>query len=123
MTVRFFAVYGDGDPAIMGRYEGFTDVPDGYWAAEYIRDAARYGWIMGYGDGSFHAEDAITRAEVVTIVGRLLGREADQEYIAENARRLVTFPDVPDEHWAYYAVMEAANSHTTVLGQKEHWTR
>ena len=124
MAVRFFDAYGDGDPEIMERYEGFTDVSDGYWAAQYIHDAAVNGWIVGYGDGSFRGGAAITRAEVVTIVNRLLGREADADYISGYPRRLNTFPDVPRRHWAYYAVMEAANGHTAAYDKSggEVWS-
>lgn len=123
MAVRFFDVYGDGDAEIMEQFGGFNDVSSGYWAAEYIKYAALHGWINGYGDGSFHADREINRAEVVTIVNRLLGREADEDYIADNLRKLNTFPDVTKRHWAYYAVMEAANAHTAVLGESESWSK
>ena len=123
MAVRFFDVYGSGDAEIMEQFSGFNDVSSGYWAAEYIKYAALHGWINGYGDGSFHAEREINRAEVVTIVNRLLGREADEDYIAGNLRKLNTFPDVSRKHWAYYAVMEAANAHTAVLGENESWSK
>ena len=121
LAVRFFDVYGDGDAEIMEQYKDFNDVSDGYWAAAYIKAAAKHGWINGYGDGSFRADDEINRAEVVTIVNRLLGREADENYIADNLRKLNTFPDVSRKHWAYYAVMEAANTHTAILGDSESW--
>lgn len=121
MAVRFFDVYGSGDAEIMEQFGGFNDVSSGYWAAEYIKYAALHGWINGYGDGSFHADREINRAEVVTIVNRLLGREADEDYIADNLRKLNTFPDVSRKHWAYYAVMEAANTHTAIPGDSESW--
>ena len=123
LAVRFFDVYGDGDAEIMEQYKDFNDVSDGYWAAAYIKAAAKHGWINGYGDGSFRADDGINRAEVVTIVNRLLGREADEAYIADNLRKLNTFPDVSRKHWAYYAVMEAANTHTAILGDSESWSK
>ena len=121
LAVRFFDVYGDGDAEIMEQYKDFNDVSDGYWAATYIKAAAKHGWINGYGDGSFRADDEINRAEVVTIVNRLLGREADEAYIADNLRKLNTFSDMSKRHWAYYAVMEAANAHTAILGDSESW--
>ncbi len=102
---------------------GFDDVSDGYWAAEYIQDAAIHGWVVGYGDGSFRGNDTISRAEVVTIVNRLLGREADEDYITNNLRRLNTFTDLSTRHWAYYAVMEAANAHTAILTAPETWDK
>ena len=123
MAARFFDVYGDGDEEIMEQYEGFDDVSDGYWAAEYIKDAAIHGWVEGYGDGTFRADDPIDRAEVVTIVNRLLGREADEDYIADNRRQLVMFPDVSSRHWAYYQVLEAANAHTAILTDPETWEK
>ena len=123
LAVRFFDVYGDGDAEIMEQYKDFNDVSDGYWAAAYIKAAAKHGWINGYGDGTFRADDEINRAEVVTIVNRLLGREADEDYIADNLRKLNTFPDVSRKHWAYYAVMEAANAHTAILGDSESWSK
>ena len=123
LAVRFFDVYGDGDAEIMEQYKDFNDVSDGYWAAAYIKAAAKHGWINGYGDGSFRADDEINRAEVVTIVNRLLGREADESYIADNLRKLNTFSDMSGKHWAYYAVMEAANAHTAILGDNETWSK
>ena len=123
MAVRFFDAYGDGDPAIMEEYGGFWDVSPGHWAAGYIEDAARYGWVVGYGDGTFQADDEITRAEVVTIVNRLLGREADQEYIADNPRGLILFPDVSKDYWAYYDILEAANGHTASMEDAETWLK
>ena len=123
MAVRFFDAYGDGDPAIMENYGGFWDVSPGHWAAGYIEDAARYGWVVGYGNGTFQADDEITRAEVVTIVNRLLGREADQEYIADNPRGLILFPDVSKDYWAYYDILEAANGHTASMEDAETWLK
>ena len=123
MAVRFFEVYGDGDAEIMEQYQGFDDVSDGYWAAEYIKDAAIHGWVEGYGDGTFRADDPIDRAEAVAIINRLLGRKADKEYIADNRRRLVTFRDVSTHHWAYYDVLEAANGHTAILTGPESWKK
>ena len=105
------------------KYEGFTDVSSGYWAAEYIKDAATHGWVYGYGDGTFHADANITRAEVVSLMNRMLGRTPDKEYIMKNLRYLNTFSDLSSKHWAYLAVMEAANAHTAILGDAETWSK
>ena len=123
MAVRFFEAYGDGNAKIMEQYVDFTDVSSGYWAAEYIRDAAIHGWIKGYGDGTFRAAQNITRAEVVTIVNRLLDRTADEAYIAQNLRKLNTFSDMKETHWAYYDVMESANAHTATYEKAEIWSK
>ena len=121
-AVRFFEAYGDGNSEIKDQYAGFDDVSPGYWAAEYIKDAAIRGWINGYGDGTFRADSKITRAEVVTLVNRLLGRHADETYISANYRRLNTFGDMSGGHWAFYDVMEAANTHTANVGEEKNWT-
>ena len=122
LAVRFFEVYGGDSVEKLGNYISFNDVPSGYWASDYIQDAANFGWINGYGDGSFRAGNKITRAEVVTIVNRVLGHEADQTYI-NNARGLITFSDVVRNHWAYYDIAEAANTHIAVLGKTETWQK
>ncbi len=121
MAVRFFDAYGDGAVELMEQYAGFNDVSPGYWAAEYIADAARYGWVRGYGDGTFRADRYITRAEVVTIINRLLGRQADEAYIDANTSRLNTFSDLEHTYWAYYDIMEAANTHTANVGEEKNW--
>lgn len=102
---------------------GFADVKDGHWAAASIHEATRNGWIVGYPDGKFHGEDEITRAEVVTIVNRMLGRTADETFIRHNEDSLNTFRDLQNPHyWAYYDLMEAANGHTIVTGaEPEVW--
>ena len=98
---------------------GFPDAT-GSWAAEYIHTATRNGWIVGYPDGKFHSEDEITRAEVVTIINRMLGRTADETFIRRNEDNLITFSDLQNPHyWAYYDLMEAANGHTIVSGAEE----
>lgn len=121
MAVRFFEVYGSGNAKIMEEYASFNDISDGYWAAKYIEAASMRGWVKGYEDGSFRAGNDITRAEVVTLVNRLLDRTADEAYITKNIGRLVTFSDMEKGHWAYYAVMEAANGHTASMGDAEVW--
>ena len=123
MAVRFYSAYGVADS---GRPESdtgvsFPDVSSSYWAADYIREAAAKGWVIGYDNGTFGGDNDITRAEVVTIVNRVLGREADQEYVNANLGRLHTFPDMPADHWAYWAVMEAANAHTAPASGTERW--
>ncbi|MDR1132506.1 MAG: S-layer homology domain-containing protein, partial [Oscillospiraceae bacterium] len=100
----------------------FPDVPAGHWAYEVVCSAATKGWITGYSDGSFRPDNNMTRAEMVVMVNRVLGRDADKAYIDANVARLITFSDVPASHWAYYAIMEATNSHDYVIDAgKETW--
>ena len=101
----------------------FPDVPGSHWAADYIQEATRNGWIVGYTDGLFHGRDCITRAEVAAIVNRMLGRTADESFIRHNEDELTTFRDLQNPHyWAYYDLMEATNCHTIVTGaEDETW--
>ena len=119
LAVKFFEQYGDGSETLMREYVEFTDVSSGYWAARYIEDAAAHGWIKGYEDGTFGGEREITRAEVVTVVNRLLNRSADET--ALSGLRVTRFTDLPKSHWAYFEIMEAANAHTALMKDGEIW--
>jgi len=99
----------------------FADVPVGYWAYRNIDVAVQYGWAIGYGDGSFAPEDYITRAEVVTLVNRMLDRVADREYI-DSHTRLTRFTDVQESFWQFYGIMEAFHAHNyRRVGDAERW--
>ena len=125
MAVRFFEVTEETTTTNnKGTYTVFNDVSGNHWAAEYIESAAMQGWVQGYGNGSFKADSKMTRAEAVTLINNLLNRGADEEYIANNTRKLNSFTDMYVKHWAYEAVMEAANGHTAVLeNEGETWER
>ena len=74
-----------------------------------MTSAVSYGWITGYSDGSFRPQATITRAEVVTIVNRMLNRTADRNFVDSNVT--AQFDDVPNTYWAYYNIMEATIAH------------
>ena len=105
--------------AIASRFDNLTEregtiFPDvaGHWAEKYINSAYARGWVSGYPeDGTFRPQKSITRAEVVTIVNRMLNRKlrvADMpEGILANVKK---FTDV-EGHWAYAEIIEAANDH------------
>ena len=117
--------------AIASRFEkltegtkSFADVPADYWAAKYINFAATRGWVTGYTDGTFRPENPIARAEVAAVTCRLLERTADQDYIRSHPELLRTFRDMAESHWAYWYVMEAANSHDyTRTESGETWSQ
>ena len=85
----------------------FTDMA-GHWAEAYVAEAATLQWINGYADGTFRPDNYITRAEVMTIVNRMLKRSVSSENIHADAIR---WTDNPQEAWYYEAVIEATNSH------------
>ena len=87
----------------------FTDVDASHWAAKYISLAQHLGWVNGYPDGSFKPNKAITRAESMTLINRVLEREVKAGDMLAGMR---TWPDNPKTKWYYEAVQEATNSHT-----------
>ena len=90
----------------------FTDVPSSHWAVKYINSAAAKGWITGYGDGQFLPENLIKRAEVVTLVNRILERTADPDYCEGGHKEQFLprhFPDI--SMWANSAIIEASTAH------------
>ena len=94
--------------APVGQYgEEFVlaDVPAGYWAETYIYSTKVLGWLQGGADGLFHPEREITRAEAVTAINRMLGRD---ESVTELLSVKNPFSDLAESHWACANVLEAA---------------
>lgn len=75
----------------------------GHWAEASIAKAKSAGIMTGYKDGTFRPDLALSRAEAVTIINRLTGRNpATSEKPA--------FKDVPATHWAYGDIQTAAGT-------------
>ena len=91
--------------------QSFSDVPSTAWYYDEVMGAAGFGWLSGYSDGTFRPNNPITRAEVAVIVNRMLGRSADESYINSHLLEIQQFTDLGLPHWAFYDIMEAANSH------------
>ena len=68
----------------------FSDVPKGYWAANYIGYMQQFGIVTGYEDGSFRPNAPVTRAEFAAIASRF-------EKLTEGSK---SFTDVPNTYWA-----------------------
>ena len=123
MTVRFNALFND---VKKGSYTvKYTDVEKGYWAYSDIAYAKNVGWLNGYADGSFKGDNAITRAEVVTVVNRATNRKADEDYITKNVSVLNKFTDIHNNSMWYYAdIMESANTHlANSANNTETWVK
>lgn len=76
----------------------FSDVPKGYWAANYIGYMQQFGIITGYSDGSFRPDAPVTRAEFAAIASRF-------EKLTEGSK---SFTDVTDTYWAVRYINFAA---------------
>ena len=101
----------------------FSDVKPTDWFYRAVVNSTQYGWIHGYGDGTFRPNNPITRVEVTAIVNNMLGREADVDFVTEHYDELNHFSDLAVSHWGYYHIVEATNDHDyTKPSSGENWT-
>ncbi len=63
----------------------FTDVNPNQWYYLEVLTAIKYGYIQGYGDGTFGGEDTITREQVCVILDRIVGKTTDKEVVIADA--------------------------------------
>lgn len=114
MATRYAKLTNKGDV-------DFSDVK-GHWAEDYINKASGAGWVNGYEDGTFGPEKYITRAEVMTIINRMLVRYVDYEGLHKDTK---FWSDMDGTEWYYYNVLEATNFHDYERredGKLESWT-
>lgn len=100
------------------------DLDEKHWSTSAIQEAVERGIIDGYKDYSFRGYQDITRAEAVKILNRVFGRETTQDSLVDNYNvyKLMTFNDVSTSHWAYYEILDAANTHqVNVLDANKVW--
>ncbi|MFV0518819.1 MAG: S-layer homology domain-containing protein, partial [Lachnospirales bacterium] len=79
----------------------FIDLGD-HWAKDSINVLYTLGIVKGYEDGSCRPDGEVTRAELVTLVNRLINRP--KGYLGEK-----TFKDLDKSHWAFEELMNASN--------------
>ncbi len=80
----------------------FADVDTGTDEAQAIAYLAYYGVVNGYEDGAFRPDEAMTRAEFVTFLQRLLFIPTPDWYGDP-----VEASDLDENHWAYHALNRA----------------
>lgn len=77
----------------------FTDVAADYWGFASIQACAKAGIIKGYDEGDFRPDQAVTRAELVTMICRASG-------LTETTGE-INFSDISG-HWAESSILAAA---------------
>ncbi len=113
MSVFVSRALADGDenvPDFTGT-PTFPDVPEGFWALDYVEYAVSQNVVGGYDDGTYHPEYEVTRDQMAVYVARSLvapaGEAALAGYVPADPRN---FPDVPntgygddgaEPFWAY----------------------
>ncbi|MBQ7901663.1 MAG: S-layer homology domain-containing protein, partial [Clostridia bacterium] len=91
------------------RENPFTDLDETHWAYEEIIALTESGLIEGYEDSTFRAENNITRAEVMTVVNKLLGRKPIESYV--KSLDFNPYNDLYEDKWYYVTVLEATITH------------
>ena len=87
----------------------FSDVDESHWAYKEILALVNSGLVEGYEDGTFRAESNITRAEVMTVMNKILGRKPLDNYV--KSLNFNPFNDLFEERWYYVTVLEATITH------------
>ncbi len=76
----------------------------GHWAEEAISHVVGEGIMTAHEGGVFHPDKALTRAEAVVGINRLVGRLVNANQAGQ------TFQDVSRWHWAYYEIESAVRN-------------
>ena len=99
----------------------FRDV-SGHWAASAIAKIASLGWTEGYPDGTFRPDQTVTRAELMAMMNRALGRNPQSKADLLNGMKSWT-DNQNTAAWYYLDVQEATNSHAYASSRTgETWT-
>lgn len=81
--------------SVIEKFNEFSDVDYTNTYGNAIYHSVANGYVNGYSDGTFAPSGNITRAEVVTVINRMLGR-----YPVNAGSAVNMFSDIPDSHWA-----------------------
>jgi hypothetical protein len=82
----------------------FSDVPDDFWAKDYVQYFVQQDIITGYKDGTFKPEEPMSRAAVAAQIEEAYGfAEIERE-------KALNFEDVTQEFWAESAIDETTKT-------------
>ncbi|MFP5528364.1 S-layer homology domain-containing protein [Peptococcus simiae] len=103
--------FNDSNDKVTNKSFSFSDVYKDKWYANDIALAAANKWVSGYPDGSFKPENHITRAETVSVINRVTGRQLTEEqadkYYADNP-----YTDLNKSDWFFADMLEATVDHS-----------
>ncbi len=84
----------------------FTDVPDNYWAEDYIKKVKDLGIITGYPDATFKPNKEVTKSQALVMISRLYKLDNSTiETIKNKYRHLLD--ELKVESWAYDGIAVA----------------
>lgn len=87
----------------------FADLEESHWAYNEIIALVKSGLVEGYEDGTFRPDNNITRAEVMTVINKLLGRKPLEDYV--KSLKFNPYNDLCEDKWYYVTVLEATITH------------
>ena len=87
----------------------FSDFDNTHWAYDEILALTNSGLIEGYPDKTYKPENNITRAEVMTVINKLLGRKPLESYV--KSLEFNPYNDLYEDKWYYVTVLEATITH------------
>ena len=91
----------------------FPDLDESHWAYDDILSLNASGLMQGYEDGTYRPENQITRAEVMIVINKILGRNPSEMYV--KSLGFNPFNDLEKDKWHYTAVLEATITHNYYL--------
>lgn len=91
----------------------FPDLEASHWAYKDILSLVASGLVEGYEDGTFRPENEITRAEVMTVINKILGRNPSDPCV--RSLDFNPFNDLEKDKWYYVIVLEATITHNYYL--------
>ncbi len=95
--------------AFAANVSGYSDVPDGHWAAQSVRRSTQLGLLQGVGNGKFGLKQQMTRAAYAAALCRLMGWKT---VTPEKG----SFDDNQNTAKWYYAAVETAAAHDVFSG-------
>ena len=112
MVKKFIIVGAFALLAISTKTFAYTDT-NGHWAEKEITNLSLNGIISGYSDNSFKPDQNMTRAELVTVINRLLGNSV------QNTKYV---PDINAKDWFYTEIRKGIES-GVMQGNAEGYVR
>lgn len=123
-TIFFRLLTDDVRDENLTKTNRYSDVAATSWYNTAVSTLSSMGIITGYPDGTFGPQRAITRAETMTLVNRILNRQPETE--DDLLPNMTVWTDNANpKAWYYLAVQEATNSHYYKFktnSQYEKWT-
>ncbi|MDD3363842.1 MAG: S-layer homology domain-containing protein, partial [Syntrophomonas sp.] len=103
LIVAYPAQAADTAPTPAAFKSQFSDVPSTDANAIYINFLAERGIIIGYPDGGYHPDEALTRAQAATVIVKAAGLSVESALISP-------FNDIDNNHWAKAYIATAAKA-------------